>query len=79
MRARYPARPGMAADPGMRTVTGEQQSKATGIACLSGPGVGMGVAAGFLSSASRGRDGSRTIARTTPSPSSPADTAKARV
>ena len=30
MRDRYPSRAGMAANPGTRTVTGEQLSKATG-------------------------------------------------
>lgn len=69
-----------AADRKAAVMTGEQQTRATGIAYTSGCGAGIragaGVAAAFLSSANRCRNGSRTTVRITPSPSSAADTAK---
>ena len=65
--------------PGTGWVTGEQQTRTTGIACLSGGGAGADAGAAFLSSSSRERDGSSTTARITPSPSSAAATAKANV
>jgi len=60
-------------------MTGEQPHRATGIAVVCGCGAGAGAAAAVLSSASRCRDGSRTTARITPSPSSDAEIVKARV
>src|SRR5882762_10369803 len=77
--------PGPPDDPATVVITGEQLHKATGIAseacwARAAGGVGAGVAApASLRSASRRRDGSRTIVRMQPSPSSPADTPKAIV